>query len=98
MLGCCITRTAETPTPLSRTRPFFVSMAYCCDNAVVESVFGTLKRELVGHGGYPSRRFAAAMIDDCIDSFYKPKPRHSHLQYLSPIEGELRAQTAALAA
>lgn len=70
----------------------------CYDNAVVESFFGTLKAELVGDVLYPSRAVAAAMISDYIENFYNPQRRHSHLQYLSPIEFELRSQTAALAA
>jgi putative transposase len=70
----------------------------CYDNAVVESFFGTLKAELVRGQVYPSRAVATAAIADYIDNFYNPQRRHSHLQYLSPIEFELRAQTAAFAA
>ena len=70
----------------------------CYDNAVVESFFGTLKAELVGDSVYPSRAVAAAMISDYIENFYNTQRRHSHLQYLSPIEFELRSQTAAFAA
>jgi putative transposase len=69
----------------------------CYDNAVVESFFGTLKAELVGDIVYPSRAVAAAMISDYID-FYNTQRRHSRLQYLRPIEFELRAQAAAFAA
>jgi transposase InsO family protein len=70
----------------------------CYDNAVVESFFGTLKAELVRHCVYPSRVVATALIGDYIENFYNPQRRHSHLQYLSPIEFELKAQTAAFAA
>lgn len=70
----------------------------CYDNAVVESFFGTLKAELVRGRAYPSRAAATAAIGDYIENFYNPQRRHSHLQYLSPIEFELRSQTAALAA
>jgi putative transposase len=70
----------------------------CYDNAVVESFFGTMKTELMGGRIYPSRAAAAAAIADYIGNFYNPQRRHSHLQYLSPIEFELRAQTAAFAA
>jgi transposase InsO family protein len=41
---------------------------------------------------------AIAAIADYIENFYNPQHRHSHLQYLSPLEFELRSQTAALAA
>jgi transposase InsO family protein len=70
----------------------------CYDNAVVESFFGTLKAELVRQCVYPSRVVATALIGDYIENFYNPQSRHSHLQYLSPIEFELKAQTAALTA
>jgi transposase InsO family protein len=70
----------------------------CYDNAVVESFFGTLKAELVGDRVYPSRAVAAAIIGDYVENFYNPQRRHSHLQYLSPIEFELRSQAAAFAA
>jgi putative transposase len=72
--------------------------ADCYDNAVVESFFGTLKAELVRGCVYPSRVVATAAIRDYIENFYNPQRRHSHLQYLSPIEFELRSQTAAFAA
>lgn len=70
----------------------------CYDNAVVESFFGTLKAELVGDSVYPSRAAAAAMISDYVENFYNPQRRHSHLQYLSPIEFELRSHAAVFAA
>jgi putative transposase len=47
---------------------------------------------------YPSRVVATAAIADYIEKFYNPQRRHSHLQYLSPIEFELRSQIAAFAA
>jgi putative transposase len=69
----------------------------CYDNAVVESFFGTLKTELVREHVYSEHRGATAAIADYID-FYNTQRRHSRLQYLSPIEFELRAITAASAA
>lgn len=69
----------------------------CYDNAVVESFFGTLKTELIQGLVYDDRRKATAAIADYID-FYNAQRRHSSLQYLSPIEFELRAVTAASAA
>ena len=70
----------------------------CYDNAVVESFFGSLKTELGGADSYPSRLVAAAAVGDYIENFYNPQRRHSRLNYLSPIEFELRAHTAAFAA
>ena len=37
-------------------------------------------------------------IADYIENSYNPQRRHSHLDYVSPIEFELRAQSAAFAA
>ncbi len=70
----------------------------CWDNAVAESFFATLKGELVEHERYATRAAAVASIGDYIERFYNPQRRHSHLGYVSPIEYELRSQTAALAA
>lgn len=70
----------------------------CWDNAVAESFFATLKAELVDHQHYRTRDEAIASIGDYIEQFYNPQRRHSYLSYKSPIEFELRAHVAALAA
>jgi transposase InsO family protein len=70
----------------------------CWDNAVAESFFGTLKAELIDHEQYASRATAIASIADYVDTFYNLQRRHSFLDYVSPIEFELKAQSAALAA
>jgi transposase InsO family protein len=70
----------------------------CWDNAVAESFFGTLKRELVPEAGYPSRARAHEAIADFIDDFYNLHRRHSHNGYLSPVEFELRRQRSRKAA
>jgi len=70
----------------------------CWDNAVAESFFATLKGELVDHERYATRAAAVASIGDYIERFYNTQRRHSHLGYVSPIEFELRSQTAAIAA
>jgi putative transposase len=70
----------------------------CYDNAVVESFFGTLKAELIRGCVYQSRLVATAAIADYIENFYNTQRRHSHLQYVSPIEFELKVQAAAFAA
>ena len=70
----------------------------CWDNAVAESFFSTLKTELVGSTIYASRDLATAAVGAYIDGFYNTVRRHSHLGYVSPIEFELKGQTAAVAA
>jgi putative transposase len=64
----------------------------CWDNAVAESFFATLRAELVDHERYPTRAAAMRSIGDYIDNFYNVERRHSHLDYLNPIEFELRSQ------
>jgi transposase InsO family protein len=61
----------------------------CWDNAVVESFFGTLKTELA-LTEWPTRAAATAAVTDYIEAFYNPRRRHSSLNYLSPVEFELR--------
>jgi transposase InsO family protein len=70
----------------------------CYDNAVAESFFATLKAEHVDYEDFATRAVGTASIGDYIESFYNTARRHSHLGYVSPIEFELRPQTAAFAA
>jgi putative transposase len=43
---------------------------------------------------YRTRDEAKANVFDYIERFYNPKRRHSTLGYLSPMESEMRAQSA----
>ncbi len=70
----------------------------CWDNAVAESFFATIKAELIEHEAYATHDAVVAAIAEYIDHFYNPQRRHSHLGHVSPIEFELKAQVAALAA
>jgi putative transposase len=56
----------------------------CYDNAMVETVFKTIKSELVWRTTFQSRRQAANAIARYIDGFYNPIRRHSALGYTSP--------------
>ena len=60
----------------------------CLDNAVVESFFATLKRELLYPGPPSSREAVRRMVFEYIEVFYNRRRRHSSLQYLSPLEYE----------
>ncbi len=62
----------------------------CWDNAVAESFFATLKGELIEHEIYTTRRSAIAAIGDYIDVFYNIERRHSSINYVSPVEFELK--------
>lgn len=56
----------------------------CYDNAPVESIWGTLKNELVHHRRYETRADAAHEIMEYIDLFYNRQRRQARLGYLSP--------------
>ena len=61
------------------------------DNAVMESFFGTLKRELAGRTGGLSRDQARTVIFEWIEVFYNRRRLHSSLGYLSPADFESAA-------
>ena len=60
----------------------------CWDNAVVESFFATLKRELVGTVRWTTRADAQRDLTAFIDRWYNHQRRHSALGFLSPIAYE----------
>lgn len=60
----------------------------CYDNAVVESFFGTLKKELVYFENYKTRDEAKRSIFEYVELFYNRKRRHSSLGYKTPVEFE----------
>ena len=62
----------------------------CWDNAVVESFFATLKKELPGVGAYATRANALAALTRYIDHWYNYQRRHSTLSNLSPYHYERR--------
>ena len=62
----------------------------CYDNAMVESVFKTLKSELVWRTSFSTRDQAAKAIGQYIEGFYNPRRRHSSLGYISPATFEAR--------
>ena len=67
----------------------------CWDNAVVESFFATLKRELVGPERWATRAEAHRALTAYIDGWYNRHRRHSSLAYLSPIEYERKTMHVA---
>jgi putative transposase len=77
-----------------RKNGFIMSMSgkgNCYDNAMVETVFKTLKAELVWRTIFSSRWQAEAAIGRYINGFYNPRRRHSALGYQSPCTFEAAA-------
>lgn len=60
----------------------------CWDNAVSESFFASLKKELVYRSQYRTRKEAESSIMEYIETFYNPVRRHSYNDYISPIDKE----------
>lgn len=68
--------------------PSMSRVGNCWDNAVVESFFATLKRDLVRRTHWATRAEAQAALTRFIDLWYNHQRRHSALGYLSPIAYE----------
>ena len=62
----------------------------CYDNAVAESFFSTLKRELGGEKALAPRAELEKAVREYIDGFYNPERRHSTIGRVSPIVFEQR--------
>jgi len=67
-------------------------------SAPSESFFATLRAELVDDERYPTLRAAETSIGDYIENFYNVERLHSTLDYVSPIEFELKMQMSVIAA
>ncbi len=73
----------------------FTGKGACFDNAVIESFWATLKRELV----YPRKRFATrdearSAIFEFIEIYYNRERLHSSLAYETPEHFEYLKQRA----
>ena len=66
----------------------------CWDNAVAESFFATIKRELIDTRAWPTRAGLHRAIFDYIEGWYNTRRLHSALGYLSPASYEAIHQTA----
>jgi putative transposase len=70
------------------------SKGVCWDNAVAETFFATLKKELVYRHSWPTRRQLETAVFDYIEAFYNRRRRHTTLGMLSPIDYENQALDA----
>ncbi len=60
------------------------------DDAIVETVFKTIKNKLVWRTSFQTRKEATAQLGKYIDGFYNPRRRHSALGYKSPAKFETK--------
>jgi len=60
----------------------------CWDNAVAESFFATLKKELVHRRSWPTRRELSSEVFEYLEAFYNRVRRHSTLGMRSPADYE----------
>ena len=60
----------------------------CFDNAVSESFFATLEKDLLRRRSFATRQEARTAIFDYVETFYNPIRLHSTLGYVSPVEYE----------
>ncbi len=60
----------------------------CWDNAVAESFFATIKREVIDTRAWPTRAGLRAAVFDYIEGWYNTRRLHSSLGYMSPAEYE----------
>ena len=70
-------------------RPSMSAAGNCYDNAVAESFFATLKKELVHGCAFETRSEAYDAMSDYIENYYNAKRRHSAAGNQSPINFEL---------
>jgi transposase InsO family protein len=63
-------------------------VASSVDNALIESFWSTMQRELLDRHDWPSRVELAAAIFEWIEGFYNPRRRHTSLGHRSPAEFE----------
>ena len=63
-------------------------VASSVDNALIESFWSTMQRELLDRHAWGSKTELASAIFEWIEGWYNPRRRHSGLGYLSPHEYE----------
>jgi putative transposase len=72
--------------------PSMGSVGDAYDNAMAESFFATLEREVLNRRRFETQTEARLAIFEWLEAWYNPHRRHSALGYLSPINYERRLQ------
>ena len=83
--------TSKDFADLARTNGVVLSVGRkgeCWDNAVAESFFATIKRELIDARAWPTRTGLRRAIFEYIEGWYNTRRLHSTLGYLSPAQYE----------
>ncbi len=85
--GCQYTAAAyQAALTAAGVTPSMSRKGNCWDNAMAESFFATLKKEL--GDVWTTRKDARRAVFEWIEVFYNRQRRHSGLRYLSPVEFE----------
>ena len=73
--------------------PSMGSVGNAYDNAMAESFFATLERELSNRRRFKTQAEARMAIFERLEGWYNPHRRHSALGYLSPVNYERKLLT-----
>jgi putative transposase len=74
--------------------PSMGSVGDAYDNAMAESFFATLERELLNRRRFRSQAEARMAVFEWIEGWYNPHRRHSSLGYRSPVNYERALQNS----
>lgn len=86
-----LARSRTTSVRLARrVMPSMGSVGDAYDNAMAESFFATLERELLNRRRFKTQAEARMAVFEWIEGWYNPHRRHSALGYLSPVNFERR--------
>ena len=75
--------------------PSMGSVGDAYDNAMAESLFATLEREVLNRRRFSSQAEAKMAIFEWIERWYNPHRRHSSLGYRSPVNYEREHERSA---
>ena len=78
-------------------RPSMGSVGDCYDNAMCESFFATVERELLSRYRFQTQADARKALFRYIEGWYNPHRRHSAIERMSPLNFERRCLSPAIA-